>query len=209
MSQTHTHLREAHILRKACSVAALMVALVFCGPEATAQKPQPQGPQNALQGFSQNRDQPVKIQAASLEVRDKEKIATFSGDVHVTNGDTELRSKVLVVFYDEDPKAQNQNMKAADPGPGGEKSIKRIEAKGGVVVVQKDQVANGDSAVFNMRENIVTLVGNVVITKGENVLRGPRLVVDLTNGVSKMDGGPISAVFDTRKPPDPKGGEKK
>jgi lipopolysaccharide export system protein LptA len=197
------------LLRKVSAASALIVALAFCGSEATAQqKPQqPQGPQNALQGFSQNRDQPVKIQAAALEVRDKEKIATFSGDVHVVNGDTELRSKVLVVFYDEDPKAQN--MKAADPGPGGEKSIKRIEAKGGVIVVQKDQIATGDSAVFNMRENIVTLVGNVVITKGENVLKGPRLAVDLTSGVSKMDGGPVSAVFDTRKPPDPKGGEKK
>jgi lipopolysaccharide export system protein LptA len=195
------------LMNKASVAAALIIALALCGPQASAQKAQPQGPQNALQGFSQNRDQPVKIQAASLEVRDKEKIATFSGDVHVTNGDTELRSKVLVVFYDEDPKAQN--MKAADPGPGGEKSIKRIEAKGGVIVVQKDQIATGDSAVFNMRENIVTLVGNVVITKGENVLKGPRLAVDLTSGVSKMDGGPVSAVFDTRKPPDPKGGEKK
>ena len=51
-------------------------------------------PPNALQGFSQNRDQPVKIQAASLEVRDKQKTATFTGDVHVVQGDTELRSKV-------------------------------------------------------------------------------------------------------------------
>ena len=60
-------------------------------------------PPNALQGFSQNRDEPVKIQAASLEVRDKERMATFSGDVHVVQGDTEMRCKSLVVFYDEDP----------------------------------------------------------------------------------------------------------
>jgi LptA/(LptD N-terminal domain) LPS transport protein len=37
-------------------------------------------------GFSQNRDQPVHIEAATLEVRDKDKTATFSGNVRVTQG---------------------------------------------------------------------------------------------------------------------------
>jgi lipopolysaccharide export system protein LptA len=200
--------------RKLMTAAAMIAALALCGPDATAQKNEgpKEGPKNALQGFSQNRDQPVKIQAASLEVREKDKVATFSGDVHVVNGDTELRSKSLVVFYDDDAKGQSkpQNMKAADPGPGGEKSIKRIEAKGGVTVVQKDQVATGESAIFNMRENTVMLNGNVVVTRGQDVLRGQRLTVDLTNGVSKMDGagGRVDVIIDTRKPAE-KAGEKK
>ena len=61
--------------------------------------PQNQGPPNALQGFSQNRDQPVRIQSDNLVIRDKEKMATFTGNVHVVQGDTEMDSKVLVVFY--------------------------------------------------------------------------------------------------------------
>jgi lipopolysaccharide export system protein LptA len=163
-----------------------------------------QGPQNALQGFSQNRDQPVKIQAASLELREKDKIATFTGDVHLINGDTEMRCKSLLVFYDDDPNPKAQTMKAADPGPGGERQIKRIEAKGGVTVTQKDQNAIGETATFNMRENTVTLIGNVVVTRGADVLRGQRLVVDLTSGVSKMDGGRVDVLIDTRKPPEKK-----
>jgi len=165
--------------------------VVVCGFDARAQKNA--GPPNALQGFSQNRDQPVKIQAASFEVREKDKVATFTGDVHVVNGDTELRCKALTVFYDED--SSGRNMKAAEPGPGGERQIKRIEAKGGVTVVQNDQHAAGDAAIFNMRENIVTLTGNVVVTKGADILRGQRLVVDLTNGVSKMDQGRVEGLF--------------
>jgi lipopolysaccharide export system protein LptA len=78
-------------------------------------------------------------------------------------------------------------MKAADPGPNGSRQISRIEAKGGVVVVQKDQHATGESALFNMRDNTVTLTGNVVVVKGQDVLRGQKLVVDLTSGVSKID----------------------
>jgi lipopolysaccharide export system protein LptA len=72
-------------------------ALVLSGTIAQAQPSK--GPPNALQGFSQNRDQPVHIESATLEVRDKEKIATFSVNVKVTQGDTGMRSKSLVVFY--------------------------------------------------------------------------------------------------------------
>ena len=97
-------------------------------------------------------------------------------------------------------------VKAADPGPGGDRQISRIEAKGDVVVVQKDQNATGDRATFNMRENTVTLVGNVVVTRGTDVLRGQRLTVDLTSGVSKMDGGRVDGIFQAgpRGPPDPR-----
>jgi lipopolysaccharide export system protein LptA len=200
--------RAVHMLG-AFAAAAIVVIAAISGLDAAAQQqqqqqPQPQknqGPPNALQGFSQNRDQPVKIQAATLEVREKDKMATFSGDVHVFNGDTELRCKSLVVFYEEDPK--QPGMKAAEPGPGGEKSIKRIEAKGGVTVVQKEQNAFGENAIFNMRENVVTLTGNVVVTTGKDVLRGQRLVVDLTSGVSRMDQGRVEGLFSSgsRNPP--------
>jgi lipopolysaccharide export system protein LptA len=62
-----------------------------------------------------------------------------------------------------------------------------MEAKGGVVVTQKEQVATGERGEFDMRTNTVTLSGNVVVTKGENILKGPRLVVNLTTGVSRME----------------------
>jgi lipopolysaccharide export system protein LptA len=45
------------------------------------------------------RDEPVKIRAASL-VREKDKMATFTGDVYVLQGDTEMRCKVLFVSYE-------------------------------------------------------------------------------------------------------------
>jgi lipopolysaccharide export system protein LptA len=155
---------------------------------------------NALQGFSQNRNQPVQIEAASLEVRDKEKRATFSGNVKVVQGDTTMRCKSLVVFYEQqgqqNQQAGAQAMKAAAPGPGGSSSISRLEATGGVTVTQKDQVATGERAEFDMKSNTVTLKGNVVVTQGQNVMRGDQLVVDLTTGVSKVGGsGPVKLLI--------------
>ena len=153
-----------------------------------------QGPANALQGFSKNRDEPVQIEAASLEVRDKDKVATFSGNVHVIQGDTDLRSKTLVVFYEGD-EAGKGGIKAAQPGPGGSSQIKRLEASGSVLVTQKDQTATGDKGVFDMRTNTIMLTGNVVISQGQNVLRGERLVVDRATGVSRMEGGRVQGIF--------------
>jgi lipopolysaccharide export system protein LptA len=196
--------------RALVAVTAIVVACAVCAADATAQKNQ--GPPNALQGFSQNRDEPVKIRAAALELREKDKMATFTGDVYVLQGDTEMRCKQLVVFYEQETQTQTvKTVKAADPGPGGDRQIRRIEAKGNVVVTQKDQNATGDAATFNMRENTVTLVGNVVVTRGADILRGQRLVVDLTSGVSKMDQGRVEGLFQSgpRNPPDPRNAAEK
>lgn len=171
----------------AFAVALLAAAPVLAQPS--------KGPPNALQGFSQNRDQPVHIEAATLEVRDKDKVATFSGDVRVKQGDTGLRCKSLLVFYEQDADTKEKGaektkaMTAAAPGPNGEQKIKRLEARGSVVVTQKEQTATGELGIFDMRTNTVTLTGNVVMTTGPNVLRGDKLIVDLTSGVSRVESG--------------------
>jgi lipopolysaccharide export system protein LptA len=169
-------------------VLALVMAAVPCAAHAQPGSNSGKSVPNALQGFSQNRGQPVQIEAASLEVRDKDKVATFSGNVKVVQGDTTMRCKSLVVFY-EGGQAGAGAMKAATPGPGGSSSISRLEARGGVTVNQKDQTATGDSGLFDMKANTVTLQGNVLVSQGQNVLRGERLVVDLTTGVSRVDSG--------------------
>ena len=72
-------------------------------PRPAAAKPAAAGENvpNAVQGFSTNRHEPIKIDADSLEVRDKDKVATFRGKVHVVQGDAELRCDVLTVFYEQ------------------------------------------------------------------------------------------------------------
>jgi lipopolysaccharide export system protein LptA len=169
--------------RRAVIAATIVAALA---PAAAAQ-PQPSGPPNALQGFSQNRDQPVKIDSATLEVRDKQKIATFGGNVRLVQGDTTLRCKTLVVYYDQD--ASPGAPKTGAFGPTGSQQIRRMEAKGGVIVTQKDQIASGDTGVYDMPSNTMTLIGSVTVTQGQNVTQGQKLIVDLTTGVSHVVGG--------------------
>ena len=189
----------------ACTAACALALLAAV--EASAQSAV-QGVPNAMQGFSQNRDQPIQIEAASLEMRDKKKEATFAGNVKVIQGDTVMTSKSLVVFYDSGEPvagakgtnakaAKNAPMQAASPGPGGSSSIRRLEAKGSVVVTQKDQVVTGETAVFDTKANMITMLGGIVLTQGKNVLRGDRLMVDMATGVSRVesDSGRVQGLF--------------
>jgi lipopolysaccharide export system protein LptA len=67
-----------------------------------------------------------------------------------------------------------------------------------VVVTQKDQVVTGETAVFETKTNLITMLGGVVLTQGQNVLRGDRLMVDMTTGVSKVEsgsGGRVQGLF--------------
>src|SRR6185369_8724494 len=146
----------------------------------------------AMQGFQMNRDQPVKIESNTLEVRDKSQQATFMGSVKLTQGETILQCNTLVIFYEENaapagPKKGAPATAQKNGGGLGGQQIKRAEAKGDVRVTQKDQTARGDSGVFDVKSNSVTLIGNVVLTQGTNVVRGDRMFVDLNTGISRVE----------------------
>ena len=172
-----------------CAAAAWLALAVTAADAqsrtAAANPQQPGGPPNALQGFSQNRNQPVAIESTTLEVRDKDKMATFLGNVKLVQGDTTLYCKTLVVYYEQGAGGAGPSTQSA--APGGNQQIKRIEAKGNVKVTQKDQVATGDNGVYDTAANKVTLTGNVAITQGPNVVQGDLLWVDLETGYSRVE----------------------
>jgi lipopolysaccharide export system protein LptA len=200
--------RHVEMRSRAGRAVAAALLLISVTGEVRAQG-SVQGVPNAMQGFTQNRDQPIQIEAARLEMRDKKKEATFSGKVKVVQGDTTMTSKTLVVFYESSgdgaapPPANAKgaksaaSMQSATPGPGGASSIKRLEARGSVVVTQKDQVVTGETAVFDTKANLITMLGGVVLTKCKNVVRGDRLLVDMTTGVSRVesDSGRVQALL--------------
>jgi lipopolysaccharide export system protein LptA len=119
-------------------------------------------------------------------------MATFAGDVVVVQGDTTIKCQTLVVFYGAQHGPGAQTMASAAPPPAtaggrqlapqGSQDIRRIEARGGVTVISKDQNATGDLGVYDLKKKSITLTGNVVVSQGKNVLHGDKVVVDTTTG---------------------------
>ena len=58
-------------------------------------------------------------------------------------------------------------------------------------------MVTGDLATFDTRSNLITMKGNVVLTQCKNVLRGDRLFVNMTTGVSRVesDSGRVQGLF--------------
>ncbi len=101
MMSSVDHVKARNLFRgKSRVLFACMIAVALCAAQDAVAQSTTTGVPNAMQGFSQNRDKPIQIDAATLEMRDKDKAATFSGDVKVVQGDTTMRCKTLVVFYD-------------------------------------------------------------------------------------------------------------
>ena len=170
------------------------------GPHAAAAAPN----QSIVQ--DQNQDQPIQIESATLEVRDKNKMATFSGDVLVTQGDTTIKCQTLVVLYgaEHGSAAGRSVATATQPGEGtprgarvqqgpvvpqGSQDIRRIEARGGVTITTKDQIATGDLGIYDPKKKTMTLTGNVVVSQGKNVLHGDSVVVDTVTGDAHFESG--------------------
>jgi lipopolysaccharide export system protein LptA len=177
-----------------------------------------------LPGFGTNSKEPIKIDADRLEVFNKEQRAVYTGNVVAIQGDTTIKCPTMIVYFER----QNRNAGAAGAAAGasagqpaaapanaegeqeGGTSLKRVEAKGGVTVISKDQIATGNEGVFDRGSNRIILTGNVALSQGENVTKGDKLVYNTESGVAVVEGGRVKGFFvpgsdepggDTKKKP--------
>lgn len=165
-------------------------ALVFAGAAMAQARPPaaPAGTASAPLLPGGNSRDPINIDAQKLEWFDGEQKAVYSGDVVVVQGEGSLKASALTIFLQRDAAAAGTAQPAAGPG-GGSSQIQRMEARGPVTVVQKDQVGTGDSGVYDKAQNKVFLIGNVTLSQGANVTTGDRLVYDLETKAAVVESG--------------------
>lgn len=156
----------------------LLLAAALAGALPAAAPAGAQGMSEAFKNFGSNTKDPIQIEADSLEVRDRDAYALFSGNVQVRQKDTVLKTARLKVFYDG---------KVGQGTVGSGQQIRRFEAEGKVLIAQGDQSVSGDSGWFDMKSDQALLSGGVVLSQGRNVARGERLAIDLKTGQYKLD----------------------
>jgi lipopolysaccharide export system protein LptA len=149
---------------------------------------------SVVPGFGSNSKEPIQIDADKLEVFSKEQRAVYTGNVVAVQGETTIKAPTMIVFYERQEKAADKPAGAADKPAegdegGGGTQLKRVEAKGGVSVVSKDQVATGNEGVFDRAANKIILTGNVALSQGENITKGQKLVYDTESGIAVVESG--------------------
>ena len=149
----------------------LLVSL-FAALAGVAALAHAQQPISALKGHNSNA--PVDVTADRIEVQDRADRAIFVGNVHVRQADLTLDTSRLTVAYSSTGGIQ----------------IERLDASGGVVVRSPSETARGNFGVYDLDRRLITLVGDVQLSRGGSRIHGSRLVIDLGSGRAVVDGGP-------------------
>lgn len=145
----------------------LLALLLVLGPATAAAQ--------AISALRNHRvDGPIEWEADRSELLGREDTALFIGNVRVLQGDLELTSDRLYVFY---------KLRPGEDDP----DVERLDATGSVVVTSPSETARGDWGVYDIPNRIITLGGNVVVARGDTRLAGERLEIDLESGVTRLD----------------------
>jgi lipopolysaccharide export system protein LptA len=113
----------------------------------------------------------------------------FTGDVVTVQGNFTIQSGEMTAYYT----GRTALAPSGDNARSGA-SLTHIRAKKSVTVVSKDgQKASGDWAEVDVKTNLATLGGNVVLTQGKNVVRGTKLLIDMTTGQATIKTEPTAS----------------
>jgi len=141
------------------------------------------------QAFKTDPNAPYDVTSDRLDVDDNAKTALFTGDVVTVQGNFTIQSGEMTAYY-----AGRAGLSASDDKAKSGASLTHIRAKKSVTVVSKDgQKASGDWAEVDVKTNMATLGGNVVLTQGKNVVRGTKLLIDMTTGQATIKTEPTAS----------------
>ena len=125
---------------------------------------------SALRGH--NSDAPIDWGAERIEVQDRTNRVILTGKVVAKQANLTLNAERITVAY-----LQNDGIK-----------VQRIDASGGVLLRSPSETARGEFAIYDLGQRIITLIGNVTLTRDGSDVNGGRLVLDLDSGRAVMDG---------------------
>jgi len=132
-----------------------------------------------VSAFQAGATETLTVDAAHLEIQDKLQRALAQGSVRARQGALQVTSDRAEVLY---------SSSIVDSG-GAPPEISQVRASGNVVVTRPGEKATGAYAIYDLNKRTITMIGNVVLNRGANIVRGGRLVINLNNNAASLDGG--------------------
>ena len=152
--------------------------------------------EDARKRSSQPAAQEIVVKSDSLEVDNKRKIVTFTGNVNASREDLTINCDKMSLYYYDTGKAQSE----ADP----EVKIDRIIAIGKVKISRADGgSATADKAIYYQKDEKVVLTGKPVVKQGNDLVAGAKITLFLKENRSIVEGeqgSKVKAVISPRSP---------
>ncbi|MFT9100327.1 MAG: LptA/OstA family protein [Zymomonas mobilis subsp. pomaceae] len=137
----------------------------------------------SAQGFRHHdTNAPIDIDADHNEVLYKANRAIYSGHVRAKQADMTITAEYVRIAY---------TMPPAKSGGESSPQIQRLDASGGVTIQTPDEMAKGDIGIYDVVRRLITLIGKVEMVRGDSVVHGGRLIIDLNTGKGTVDGSAV------------------
>jgi lipopolysaccharide export system protein LptA len=121
----------------------------------------------------------VNIEAAEMEILDAESKTIFRGNVVAKRTNETIRCPEMIITY-VDVKQPDGTMKS-------EADI--MDCIGASVITTPSQKITGQKAKMFLRKDELIVTGNVVVTQGKTVLKGPEMFTNTKTKRTVMKGG--------------------
>jgi lipopolysaccharide export system protein LptA len=125
-------------------------------------------------------DAPVEVAADLVEGLNSQGLVIYRGNVEAVQNTSRLRCSVLTIQFARRGGGSGQT-------GGGFGDAERYICEGPVWYVTPREVARGNHATFDARNDIITLTGDVVLRQDQNVATGDKLTVNTKTNDSKLE----------------------
>jgi lipopolysaccharide export system protein LptA len=131
--------------------------------------------------LEKGKGQSIVIKSNSLEVDNKKRVVTFTGNVDARRGDLIINCEKMFVYY--------SGTMTDDPSQKSDLKIEKIVAKGEVRISRPTGgLAMAEEAVYYQQDEKVVLTGNPTVKQGEDVVEGSTITLYLREDRSIVEG---------------------
>jgi len=120
------------------------------------------------------KNEPIEISSDRMEAFNEKKMVVFSGNATAIQGDVILMSDQLFLYYKNEP-GKKDKIGTKEIQTSGD--LDKIEAKGNVVITQKERLATSEEASFNQENGQIVMTGNAILHEGKNTITGCKIIV--------------------------------
>jgi lipopolysaccharide export system protein LptA len=174
--------RAAGLTPAASLLGLACLALVIAAPSPAA-------------GQIANSDDPIEVTARRTDYFRDEGRVVYTEDVRAVQGETEITADKLTVVCVRNPPQRGE---PADPSCN---EIEKIIADGDVLFSTPREKIRGTQAEYDYTRDVITITGDVILSNGEGVARGARLIYSVNDGratITAGDRGQVTSIFTPR-----------